>query len=47
MQGQGYPVILVHGFGGNKEGWIAQYGPLNEKFQVVRFDNRNGGGSVL
>ncbi len=45
MQGQGYPVILVHGFGGNKEGWIAQYGPLKEKFQVVRFDNRNGGGS--
>jgi 3-oxoadipate enol-lactonase len=43
MRGEGEPVILVHGFGGNKEGWIAQFYPLSEHFKVIRFDNRNGG----
>lgn len=45
IRGKGEPVILVHGFGGNKEGWIAQWNPLSEHFKVVRFDNRNGGES--
>jgi len=45
IRGEGDPVILVHGFGGNKEGWIAQWNPLSEHFKVVRFDNRNGGES--
>lgn len=44
-KGDGYPVLLVHGFGGNKEGWIAQWNPLSEHFKVIRFDNRNGGKS--
>ncbi|MFX1495942.1 MAG: alpha/beta fold hydrolase [Promethearchaeota archaeon] len=44
-EGKGYPVILVHGFGGNKEGWIGQWKPLSEHFKVIRFDNRNGGKS--
>ncbi|MFX0024937.1 MAG: alpha/beta fold hydrolase [Candidatus Hermodarchaeota archaeon] len=42
-RGEGDPVLLVHGFGGNKEGWIAQWIPLSEHFRVIRFDNRNGG----
>ncbi len=45
IKGEGEPVILVHGFGSNKEGWIAQFGPLSEHFKVIRFDNRNGGNS--
>lgn len=45
IKGEGEPVILVHGFGGNKEGWIAQWNPLSEYFKVIRFDNRNGGES--
>jgi 3-oxoadipate enol-lactonase len=45
IRGKGEPVILVHGFGGNKEGWIAQWIPLSEHFKVIRFDNRNGGES--
>lgn len=44
-KGKGFPVILVHGFGGNKEGWIGQWNPLSEHFRVIRFDNRNGGKS--
>jgi pimeloyl-ACP methyl ester carboxylesterase len=42
-KGKGFPVLLVHGFGGNKEGWIGQWVPLSQHFRVIRFDNRNGG----
>ena len=42
-KGIGFPVLLVHGFTGNKESWIGQWIPLSEHFRVIRFDNRNGG----
>lgn len=42
-RGEGFPVLLVHGYTGNKEGWVGQWGPLSEYFRVIRFDNRNGG----
>ena len=45
IKGSGYPVILVHGFGSKKEDWIAQFGPLSERFKVIRFDNRGAGKS--
>jgi pimeloyl-ACP methyl ester carboxylesterase len=45
IKGEGELVILVHGFGSNKEGWIAQFGPLSKHFKVIRLDNRNGGNS--
>ena len=45
IKGEGYPIILVHGFGGKKEDWIAQFGPLSKKFRVIRFDNRGAGKS--
>ncbi len=45
IKGKGEPLILVHGFGGNKEGWIAQFEPLAEHFKVIRFDNRGAGES--
>lgn len=45
VKGEGEPLILVHGFGSNKEGWIAQFEPLSKYFKVIRFDNRNGGKS--
>ncbi len=44
-KGSGYPVLLVHGFGGKKEDWIAQFGPLSERFKIIRFDNRGAGKS--
>lgn len=43
--GKGYPVVLVSGFSGTKEGWIAQIGALSEKFNVITFDNRSSGKS--
>jgi pimeloyl-ACP methyl ester carboxylesterase len=45
IHGDGEPVILVHGFGGKKESWIAQTEPLARYFKVVRFDNRGAGKS--
>ncbi len=44
-QGEGEPIILVHGFGAKKEAWVAQFGPLSEKFKVIKFDNRGAGKS--
>ena len=43
--GDGYPVLLVHGFGATKESWIAQTPELAKYFKVIRFDNRGAGNS--
>jgi pimeloyl-ACP methyl ester carboxylesterase len=43
--GKGYPLILVSGYSGTKEGWIAQIGALSERFEVITFDNRSSGKS--
>ena len=45
IHGDGYPVILVHGFGSKKEAWVAQTSPLAEYFKVITFDNRGAGKS--
>jgi proline-specific peptidase len=45
IQGEGEPLILVHGFGVKKEVWMCQFGPISEKFKVIRFDNRGAGKS--
>jgi len=45
MHGDGYPIILVEGYGAKKEGWIAQIGPLSEHFKVITLDNRGSGKS--
>ncbi|MBD3197161.1 MAG: alpha/beta fold hydrolase [Candidatus Lokiarchaeota archaeon] len=45
VKGKGEPLILVHGFGADKEVWIAQFEPLSEYFKVIRFDNRGAGKS--
>ncbi len=45
INGKGYPIILVHGFGDKKEHWRAQVGDLSNYFKVIRFDNRGAGKS--
>lgn len=42
----GYPVLLIHGFGVKKEVWMAQIGDLSKHFKVIRFDNRGSGKST-
>jgi pimeloyl-ACP methyl ester carboxylesterase len=45
IYGDGYPVILIHGYDAKKEIWIAQIGALSEKFKVITMDCRNSGKS--
>jgi proline-specific peptidase len=45
ISGEGYPVILVHGFGSNRTEWFVQVPSLSEKFKVIIFDNRGTGKS--
>lgn len=45
VKGEGEPLLLVHGFGSEKESWNAQFEPLSEHFKVIRFDNRGAGES--
>lgn len=45
IHGEGYPLILLHGFAMYKEFWIAQIKPLSEKFKVITLDNRGSGNS--
>jgi pimeloyl-ACP methyl ester carboxylesterase len=41
----GYPILLIHGFGVKKGVWMAQIGDLSKEFKVIRFDNRGAGKS--
>ena len=41
----GYPIVLIHGFGVKKEVWMAQIGDLAKQYKVIRFDNRGAGKS--
>ena len=45
IKGDGKPLVLIHGFGVNKEEWIGQFIPLSKHFKVIRFDNRGAGKS--
>ena len=45
IKGQGYPIVLVHGFGSKKETWRGQFDILSKRFNVIRFDNRGAGKS--
>ncbi len=45
IHGEGYPVVLIHGFGLHKEFWVAQISELANHFKVVSLDNRGSGKS--
>jgi len=45
VQGEGYPVVLIHGFGSKKESFMAQVPALSQEFKVISFDNRGSGKS--
>jgi len=43
--GNGFPIILIHGFGGKKETWVAQLKALSKKYKVIALDVRGTGKS--
>lgn len=45
IHGEGYPIIVVHGYDAKKEVWVAQIGVLSEKFKVITVDLRSSGKS--
>jgi len=45
IHGQGFPLVLLHGFAMYKEFWIAQVKPLSKNFKVITLDNRGCGNS--
>ena len=44
-EGDGPPLLLIHGLGYTRDGWGPVPGLLAERFRVIRFDNRGIGES--
>jgi pimeloyl-ACP methyl ester carboxylesterase len=43
ISGKGDPLILIHGYGGQKEDWLPQVIDLSKSFKIIYFDNRCAG----
>jgi len=43
LKGEGFPLVLVHGYRGSQGDWIEQEGPLSKYFRLVLFDVRGHG----
>jgi len=44
-QGEGDPLLLVTGLGGDQVSWGDQIGPFSERYRTIVFDNRDSGQS--
>ena len=44
-QGNGFPIIFIHGYGGNKEFWNPQMFEISKYYKTVSFDIRGTGES--
>jgi pimeloyl-ACP methyl ester carboxylesterase len=44
-QGKGFPIIFIHGYGGNKEFWNPQIVEISNFYQTITFDLRGTGES--
>lgn len=44
-EGQGYPILFMHGFSSDLQLWDEQLPVLTDKYRVVRYDCRGHGGS--
>ena len=43
--GEGAPLLLIMGFGGDHQGWVFQVPAFAERYRVISFDNRGAGQS--
>jgi len=46
-QGDGYPVLLIHGLAGDHTAWLPQIAAWKDKYRVIAFDNPGSGDSSL
>ncbi|MEF2553853.1 alpha/beta hydrolase [Aurantimonas sp. A2-1-M11] len=44
-EGEGFPVVMIHGLAGDLSAWTPQVAALRDRFRVISFDNRGAGGS--
>lgn len=45
-EGQGTPIVFIHGLAGDLSGWTAQVKALRDRYRVIAFDNRGAGKST-
>jgi len=45
VYGEGFPLVLAHGYTASKEMWDGQIGPFSERYRVVVYDVRGHGES--
>lgn len=45
-EGEGPPVVLIHGLAGDLSAWAAQVASLRQRHRVIAFDNRGAGRST-
>jgi len=46
VHGEGHPIVLAHGLGGNHASWYKQVAVLSKAYQVITFDHRGFGNST-
>ncbi|MCB8839782.1 alpha/beta fold hydrolase [Aurantimonas sp. VKM B-3413] len=45
-EGEGVPVVMIHGLAGDLSAWTPQVAALRDRFRVITFDNRGAGKST-
>jgi pimeloyl-ACP methyl ester carboxylesterase len=45
-QGEGFPLVLIHGLAGDHSAWTPQLPRLAEQYRTIAFDNRGAGQST-
>jgi pimeloyl-ACP methyl ester carboxylesterase len=45
-EGEGFPVVLIHGLAGDHTAWMPQLPRLSSKYRTIAFDNRGAGRST-
>lgn len=45
VDGDGFPVVLIHGLAGDRSAWATQVAALRDRYRVLTFDNRGAGRS--
>ncbi|MBT5571145.1 MAG: alpha/beta hydrolase [Alphaproteobacteria bacterium] len=46
-EGEGFPVVLIHGLAGDHTAWLPQLAAWKDKYRVIAFDNPGSGNSSL
>jgi pimeloyl-ACP methyl ester carboxylesterase len=45
-EGEGFPIVLIHGLAGDHQAWAPQIAALRGRHRVIAFDNRGAGKST-